>query len=193
MKYPITREGYDNLKKELEYLRNTKRPKILLAIEEVRAHGDISENAEYDAAKEEYQFLQKKLAELEEMLKQSEVMEAKKNPNGVVDFGGRIALKNLDTDEDAVYAALVGPYESDLEVGRIAMSSALGPGPPRQVGGRRGHLFGARRREDLRDQEDHVGRPEFQGRRRLTQLRLDIREALVYTIFTLLSWLLLKN
>ncbi len=125
MKYPITREGYDNLKKELEYLRNTKRPKILLAIEEARAHGDISENAEYDAAKEEYQFLQKKLAELEEMLKQSEVMEAKKNPNGVVDFGGRIALKNLDTDEDAVYT-LVGPYESDLERGRIAMSSPLG-------------------------------------------------------------------
>ena len=125
MKYPITREGFDNLKRDLEYMRNTKRPKILLAIEEARAHGDISENAEYDAAKEEYQFLQKKMAELEEMIKQSEVVEVKKNPRGVVDFGSRIALKNLDTDEDIVYT-LVGPYESDLERSRIAMSSPLG-------------------------------------------------------------------
>jgi len=125
MKYPITREGYDSLKKDIEYLRNTKRPKILLAIEEARAHGDISENAEYDAAKEEYQFLQKKLAELEEQVKQCEVVEVKKNPNGVVDFGGRVALKNLDTDEEAAYT-VVGPYESDLERGRISMSSPLG-------------------------------------------------------------------
>ncbi|OPY70957.1 MAG: Transcription elongation factor GreA [Syntrophorhabdaceae bacterium PtaU1.Bin034] len=125
MKYPITREGYDNLKKDLDYLRNTKRPKILVAIEEARAHGDISENAEYDAAKEEYQFLQKKIAELEEMLKQCEIKEVKKNPNGVVDFGGKVFLKNLDTDEEVVYM-IVGPYESDIEHGRIAMSSPLG-------------------------------------------------------------------
>ncbi|MGD0229081.1 MAG: transcription elongation factor GreA [Syntrophorhabdales bacterium] len=125
MKYPITREGYDTLKKDLEYLRNTKRPKILTAIEEARAHGDISENAEYDAAKEEYQFLQKKIGELEEMLGQSEISEVKKNPNGVVDFGGMVSLKNLDTDEEVVYT-VVGPYESDIEKGRIAMSSPLG-------------------------------------------------------------------
>jgi transcription elongation factor GreA len=125
MKYPITREGYDNIKKEIEFLRNTKRPKILLAIEEARAHGDISENAEYDAAKEEYQFLQKKLAELEEMMKQCEVVAVKKNPQGVVDFGGRVALRNVDTDEDSVYT-VVGPYESDLDRGRISMSSPLG-------------------------------------------------------------------
>ena len=125
MKYPITREGYDNIKREVDFLRNTKRPKILLAIEEARSHGDISENAEYEAAKEEYQFIQKKLAELEEMIKQCEVVEVKKNPNGVVDFGGRVSLKNLDTDEEAVYT-VVGPYESDLERGRISMSSPLG-------------------------------------------------------------------
>jgi transcription elongation factor GreA len=125
MKYPITREGYDSLKKDLEYLRNTKRPKILLAIEEARAHGDISENAEYDAAKEEYQFLQKKMGEIEEMLKQCEIAEIKRNPNGVVDFGGRVALKNLDTDEEVAYT-VVGPYESDIERGRISMSSPLG-------------------------------------------------------------------
>jgi transcription elongation factor GreA len=125
MKYPITREGFDNLKKELEFLRNTKRPRILLAIEEARAHGDISENAEYDAAKEEYQFLQKKMGEIEEMIGQSEVVEIKKKANGKVEFGCDICLKNLDTDEEVSYT-LVGPYESDIERGKIAMSSPLG-------------------------------------------------------------------
>jgi transcription elongation factor GreA len=125
MKYPITREGFENLKKDLEFLRNTKRPRILLAIEEARAHGDISENAEYDAAKEEYQFLQKKMGELEEMIGQSEVMEVRKSPNGKVEFGSVISLKNLDTDEEVSYT-LVGPYESDIEKGKIAMSSPLG-------------------------------------------------------------------
>jgi transcription elongation factor GreA len=125
MKYPITREGHDNLKKDLEYLLNTKRPKILLAIEEARAHGDISENAEYEAAKEEYQFLQKKVGELEEMLRQCEIVDVKKNPNGVIGFGGCVSLKNLDTDEEVVYT-VVGPYESDMKKGKISMSSPLG-------------------------------------------------------------------
>ncbi len=125
MKYPITREGYESLKKDLEILRNTKRPKILLAIEEARAHGDISENAEYEAAKEEYQFIQKKIAEFEEMLGQSEVVEVRKRANGKVEFGCVISLKNLDTDEEVAYT-LVGPYESDIERGKIAMSSPLG-------------------------------------------------------------------
>jgi transcription elongation factor GreA len=125
MKYPITREGFENLKKDLEFLRNTKRPRILLAIEEARAHGDISENAEYDAAKEEYQFLQKKMGELEEMIGQSEVRDVRKSPNGKVEFGSIICLKNLDTDEEVSYT-LVGPYESDIEKGKIAMSSPLG-------------------------------------------------------------------
>ena len=121
MKYPITREGYESLKKDIEVLRNTKRPKILLAIEEARAHGDISENAEYEAAKEEYQFLQKKISEFEEMLGQSEVVEVRKRANGRVEFGCVISLKNLDTDEEVAYT-LVGPYESDIEKGKIAMS-----------------------------------------------------------------------
>lgn len=125
MKYPITREGYDNLKKDLEYQRNTKRPKILVAIEEARAHGDISENAEYEAAKEEYQFLQKKIGELEDMLQKCEIVEVKKSGNGKVDFGALVLLKNLDTDEEVSYM-VVGPYESDLEKGRISMSSPLG-------------------------------------------------------------------
>jgi transcription elongation factor GreA len=125
MKYPITRPGYDNLKKEIEFLRNTKRPKILLAIEEARAHGDISENAEYEAAKEELQFLQKKIGELDEAIKNSEIRDVREPQNGTIEFGYRVCLKNLDTDEDVVYT-VVGPHEADIQKGKISISSPLG-------------------------------------------------------------------
>ncbi len=125
MKYPITKQGYEDLKKEVEYLRNTKRPRLLLAIEEARAHGDISENAEYEAAKEELQFLQKKLGELDEQITKSEVREVKAPQNGAVDFGCRVCLKNLDTDEEVAYT-VVGPYECDIQKGTISISSPLG-------------------------------------------------------------------
>ena len=125
MKYPITREGYEKLKSDLEFLRNNKRPKILAAIEEARAHGDISENAEYEAAKEEYQFMQKKMGEIEEMLANSEIVVVKKSVNGTIEFGNKVQLKNLDTDEEAVYM-IVGPYESDIQKGTISISSPLG-------------------------------------------------------------------
>jgi transcription elongation factor GreA len=125
MKFPITREGYDNLKKEHEYLLNTKRPRILLAIEEARSHGDLSENAEYDAAKEEYQFLQKKLAEIEEMLRNSEIVVVKKASDDIVAFGCCISLRNMDTDEEVIYT-LVGPYESDIQKNKISLTSPLG-------------------------------------------------------------------
>lgn len=125
MKYPITKQGYENLRKEVEFLRNTKRPKILLAIEEARAHGDISENAEYEAAKEELQFLAKKLSELDEQIQNSEVVEVRAPKNGNVEFGNRVGLKNLDTDEEVVYT-VVGPYECDIQKGTISISSPLG-------------------------------------------------------------------
>ncbi len=125
MKYPITRAGYDNLKKEIEFLRNTKRPKILLAIEEARAHGDISENAEYEAAKEELQFLMKKIGELDEAIKNSEILDVRQPQNGTIEFGYRVCLKNLDTDEEVVYT-VVGPHECDIQKGKISISSPLG-------------------------------------------------------------------
>jgi transcription elongation factor GreA len=125
MKSPITREGYENLKKEHEILLTIKRPKIILAIEEARAHGDISENAELDAAKEEYQFLQKKLAEIEGMITNSEVVDVKKTEFESVEFGCNVTLMNLDTDEEVVYQ-LVGPYESNIQNSKISMSSPLG-------------------------------------------------------------------
>lgn len=125
MKVPITREGFENLKKDHEFLLNNKRPRILKAIEEARAHGDLSENAEYDAAKEEYQFLTKKVAEIEDMLQNSEIIDVKRGDGDTVSFGCSVFLKNLDTDEEVVYQ-LVGPYESDIQKGMISMTSPLG-------------------------------------------------------------------
>ena len=125
MKFPITRDGYENLKKDHEFLLNNKRPKILKAIEEARAHGDLSENAEYDAAREEYGFLQKKVAEIEDMLQNSEIVDVRKGEYDEVGFGCMVSLKNLDTDEEVLYQ-IVGPYESDIQKGMISMTSPLG-------------------------------------------------------------------
>ncbi len=125
MKVPITREGYENLKKEHEYLLNVKRPEILNLIEEARGHGDLSENAEYDAAKEAFQFLQKKVAEIEEMIKNSEIMDCSFTNGDSVSFGCNVTLTNLDTEEEVNYR-IVGPYESDIRKGTISMTSPLG-------------------------------------------------------------------
>lgn len=124
MKIPITKEGFERLKKEREELISKKRPEILKAIEEARAHGDLSENAEYDAAKEEYQLLVKKIAELDEMIEKCVVVEH----NGCcekVGFGCTVKLKNLETDEIVNYR-IVGPYESDVKAGKISITSPLG-------------------------------------------------------------------
>jgi len=117
-KFPITKEGYESLKKEHEYLLNTKRPRIIQAIEEAREHGDLSENAEYEAAKEEFQFLQKKVAELEDMIRNSEVIDVRHSGFEHVEFGCNVVLRNIDMDEDVIYQ-LVGPYESDIQNGKI--------------------------------------------------------------------------
>ncbi len=124
-KFPITKEGYESLKKEHEYLLNTKRPRIIQAIEEAREHGDLSENAEYEAAKEEFQFLQKKVAELEDMIRNSEVVDVRHSGFEHVEFGCNVVLRNIDMDEDVIYQ-LVGPYESDIQNGKISLSSPLG-------------------------------------------------------------------
>ncbi len=124
MKIPITKEGYERLKKEREYLIAKKRPELLKAIEEARAHGDISENAEYDAAKEEYQFLQKRIAEIEKMLENSEIVEHDGSLS-VCTFGSMVKLKNLETDEVFLYK-IVGPFESDVKQGKISITSPLG-------------------------------------------------------------------
>jgi len=122
---PLTKEGYEALKKELEKLKREERPQNIKAIEAARAHGDLSENAEYAAAKDRQGFLEGRIGELEYWLAHAEVIDTEKLPKGRIVFGSRVVLENFDTGEDIEYQ-LVGPDESDIEKGRISVSSPLG-------------------------------------------------------------------
>ncbi|HIC84909.1 MAG TPA: transcription elongation factor GreA [Desulfobacterales bacterium] len=124
-KIPITRKGLDNLRQQLEHLVNVERPKNIKAIEEARSHGDLSENAEYHAAKERQSFLEGKINELQTVINQSEVIEIDEGPSDTVVFGRTVLLYNVQTEEEVEYQ-LVGPYESAPEKGKISVTSPLG-------------------------------------------------------------------
>ncbi len=122
---PITQEGLDRLKSELKNLEKVERPNNIRMIEEARSHGDLSENAEYHAAKEKQSFIEGRINELKSVIGQSEVIEEDKGPCDSVVFGRKVLLFNTGTDEEVEYR-LVGPYESDPEKGRISVTSPLG-------------------------------------------------------------------
>lgn len=122
---PITREGYDSLKKELVRLKSVERPQNIKAIEEARAHGDLSENAEFHAAKERQAFLEGRVNELEYKLGNAEIIDPDQLPKDRAVFGCRVLLENVDTGENLEYQ-LVGPDESDIGSGRISVASPLG-------------------------------------------------------------------
>jgi transcription elongation factor GreA len=122
---PVTREGYEALKKELENLQRVERPQNLQAIEEARAHGDLSENAEFAAAKDRQGFIEGRIGELGYKLANSDIINPDTLSKDKAVFGHRVLLENIDTGEDVEYQ-LVGPDESDIERGRISISSPLG-------------------------------------------------------------------
>jgi len=122
---PITRQGYETLKKELENLKRVERPLNIKAIEEARAHGDLSENAEFEAAKERQAFIEARINELHMKLGNADIIDPDKLPRDKAVFGSRVVLENLDTGENVEYQ-LVGPDESDIQQGRISVSSPLG-------------------------------------------------------------------
>jgi len=124
-KVPITREGLEKLRQELQHILTVERPKNIKAIEEARSHGDLSENAEYHAAKERQAFLEAKINELEMAINRSEVIELHKESADTIVFGVTVELRNMVTDENVAYQ-LVGPYESDPDSGRISVVSPLG-------------------------------------------------------------------
>jgi transcription elongation factor GreA len=124
-KIPITRAGLERLRGELTQLVNVERPKNIRAIEEALGHGDLSENAEYHAAKERQSFLEGKINELKTVIGSSEVIEMENGPADRVVFGRTVILYNLKTDEEVSYQ-LLGPYESDPENGKISVKSPLG-------------------------------------------------------------------
>jgi len=122
---PFTRKGYEALKREMDLLKTIERPKNILAIEEARAHGDLSENAEYHAAKERQGFIQGRLASLSYKISAADIIDPDDLPQDRVVFASRVLLENVDTEETVKYQ-LVGPEESDIGNGRISVSSPLG-------------------------------------------------------------------
>ena len=122
---PITREGLERVKDELRHLEGVERPQNIRAIAEARAHGDLSENAEYHAAKEMQSFIDGKINELKVVIGRSEVLEIEKGQTKRVVFGRTVLLYDLQTDQEIRYQ-LLGPYESDPESGKISVTSPLG-------------------------------------------------------------------
>ncbi|QTA82175.1 Transcription elongation factor [Desulfonema limicola] len=122
---PITRAGYENLKKELVNLKTIERPQNIKAIEEARAHGDLSENAEFDAAKDRQAFIEGRIQELGYKLGNADIIDPDTLPKDKAVFGCTVILENVDTGEEVRYQ-LVGPDESSIEQGRISVSSPLG-------------------------------------------------------------------
>ena len=122
---PVTKEGYEAFKKELENLKRIERPQNIKAIEEARAHGDLSENAEFAAAKDRQGFIEGRISELQFKLANADVIIPDDLPKERAVFGCKVLLENIDTGEEVEYR-LVGPDESDIVKGRISVSSPLG-------------------------------------------------------------------
>jgi transcription elongation factor GreA len=122
---PITRNGYNQLHKELVNLKKVVRPQVIKAIEEARAHGDLSENAEYVAAKERQSFVETKIREIEQKLANAEIMDTLQSSDGRVGFGSTVTLENCDNGEKVTYQ-IVGPDESDIPSGKISIASPIG-------------------------------------------------------------------
>ncbi len=122
---PITRDGLQKVKEELTRLERVERPENIRAIEEARAHGDISENAEYHAAKEKQSFLEGRINELRAAIGSCEIIDVEEGPSDRVVFGNTVLLYDLQSEEEVSYQ-LLGPYESEPEKGKISVTSPLG-------------------------------------------------------------------
>jgi len=124
-KIPMTAAGHVRLQEELKHLKSVERPAIIQAIAEARAHGDLSENAEYHAARERQSFIEGRIGELEEITKRAEVIDTTKIGGDTVRFGAIVTLADEDNDEESVYQ-VVGEFEADIKDGRISIVSPLG-------------------------------------------------------------------
>ncbi len=122
---PITRNGYDKLMSELKRLQKEDRPSNIKAIEEAREHGDISENAEFEAAKQTQGIIEGKIQELTSRVGNSQIVDLPKEVDGKVVFGCVVIVEDLETGEVNSYR-LVGPYEADVFEGTISITSPIG-------------------------------------------------------------------
>ncbi len=125
MPTPITKKGYEALKAELDRLRKVERPRVIEAIAEARSHGDLSENAEYDAAKERQGFIEARIAELESKLADARIIETAGRVSDTVVFGATVVLIEQEAQEKKQYT-LVGQDEADLKFSKISVQSPVG-------------------------------------------------------------------
>jgi transcription elongation factor GreA len=121
---PMTASGYQALEDELSHLKGVERPSIIRQIAEARAHGDLSENAEYHAAKERQSFIEGRVMELEDQISRAEVIDISKLSGKTVKFGATVTLTDEDTDAKVKYQ-IVGDLESNAKEGRISISSPI--------------------------------------------------------------------
>lgn len=124
-KIPLTVNGAAQLKAELQQLKSVARPEIIAAIAEARSHGDLSENAEYEAAKEKQGFIEGRIAELENKLSHAQVIDPKEiDADGRVVFGATVVLTDLETDEEVRYQ-IVGDDEADIKLFKVSVNSPI--------------------------------------------------------------------
>lgn len=123
-KVPMTGEGYKNLQEELAWRKQEERPRIIKAIAEARAHGDLSENAEYHAAKEAQSFNEGRIGELEGVTTLAEIIDPASMSGEHIKFGATVFLVDEDTEEEKTYQ-IVGDQEADVKLGKISISSPI--------------------------------------------------------------------
>ncbi len=121
---PMTMEGHEALVQELSHLKSVERPAVIQAIAEAREHGDLSENAEYHAAKERQSFIEGRIAELDDKLARADVIDLSKLSGTKVRFGATVKLIDVDTEDEHVYK-IVGDDEADIAKGKISISSPI--------------------------------------------------------------------
>ncbi|MBM3554645.1 MAG: transcription elongation factor GreA [Alphaproteobacteria bacterium] len=122
---PMTAAGFARLEEELKRLKTVERPAVIKAIAEARAHGDLSENAEYHAAKERQGWIESRVMELENKIGRAEVIDVSRLSGGKVMFGATVTVADEDSDEESTYQ-IVGEDEADIKAKRISMASPMG-------------------------------------------------------------------
>lgn len=123
-KFPLTKQGFAELEQELKHLKGVERPNIIAAISEARSHGDLSENAEYSAAKEKQSFIEGRIQDLEAVISRAQVIDPKQSACNVIRFGATVLVADEDTDKEQKYQ-IVGDYEADIDRNKISLSSPL--------------------------------------------------------------------
>jgi len=126
-KVPMTSQGYHNLQEDLKILINKERPDIILAIAEARTHGDLSENAEYQYAKEQQSLIEGKISDLESIIANAEIIDISKLSGKEIKFGATVIIKDDESGKKSTYQ-IVGEYESDINNNKLSINSPLARG-----------------------------------------------------------------